>query len=99
MARYALLKNTFVGQYFYSAGATIADSPGNALANGNGPGSPPDILIPALTTSPSVNTNLLAALDASAAALLGTPVRTFAQLINPGMFGITQGFSATGSGN
>lgn len=96
MARYALLKNTFVGQFFYASGVTFADSQLNALPAGWQAGAPADqILPPGLQLSP----NMLAALDAAGAAALGTPIRTFAQLVNPGQFGITQGFSATGSGN
>ena len=97
MARYALLKNTFSGQFYYSAGMTFADVAVNALPAGWQPGAPADqILPPGLQLTP----NLFAALDAPAVIVLGTPVRTMSQLVNPGLAGITQGFqSAAGSGN
>jgi hypothetical protein len=90
MSRYAILHNTFVGQFYYPVGTTIADTIGNALANGNGAGSPPDVVLPALTTPAPAS--LLAPLDAAAAAVQGRAQVTFAQLINPGMFGLNYGF-------
>jgi hypothetical protein len=95
MSRYVFIQTTFAqlgaGAYrLIAMGETVADTPGNALANGNGPGSPADVVAPNFTTSP--DTNLLCPLDASAAAAIGKPLRTFAQLINPGMFGLTFGF-------
>ena len=99
MARYVFINNTFGVTPSTGAtgafreifiGETIADSAANALANGNGPGSPPDIVAPNYTTAP--DPNFLCPLDASAAAAIGKTQRTFAQLVNPGFNNLNFGF-------
>ena len=64
MSRYVFINTTFgvcpgpIGSGAYrqiNIGETIADVAGNALANGNGPGSPPDIVAPNYTTAPDPN--------------------------------------------